>query len=747
MRHAARALLKRPFTALPTSDAGYVALANTIGALENGRGLVGLAGVPGLTEALDLLIGTLKKVEATKANKEAVKGLCEDATNLCDDIEGVAKTVRQRVEGIPCDSPDRGIVENALSSAKNLDLNIRIDGLKKQLDEVLLEARTLADKPWFTHFLRTKQDADAITRMREKINNARQNFQLQGGIAIEVVARQSLRAITKEADERVLEKLSPLGSASYRSGDNAGKAQYLQATRKNVFRELNAWVEQSSRVDAEDRVFVLVGAAGTGKSTIASELCRQLDDSKRLGASFFFTRGLQGPNSALSFFNTIAFQLATLLDSDALHNAIVSAAREHLKRGGGSQQQQMEYACEDLVRGPLGQLFKSESNPHSPIFVVVDALDECTAEDIDAVPTLLKLLLSCTEYPSSPLRILLTSRPEPDSVRHILNTHPSVLRQTFRDIGDQTTVDRDIEALIRNKLSKHPTTLSWSDADPKIIRRIVHHSEGVFVYASTAVEFLQQGHLSKELLDERLGLLLSPDRHMTLPRLHNLYLTVLETAFPAESMYDKQRARLQLVLNAIAVGRNDRVWRLAGTIGVTPNQFMSILDPLQAVIDIRIRNSTQGPKFRIMHTTFRDFLLDPEKTKALPRPEFHVDAAQAHATLALGCMRLGLYYVEKYMPELLEESADMLELCKLEGRDLRDRLRENLGGKKVDEPEHSVYALVNYVRLDCAYHRGLSTSVQSVEMIETARRFDQIPTNVFRKFIRAVGSVRAAQHV
>ena len=44
-------------------DAGYVALANTIGALENGRGLVGLAGVPGLTEALDVLIGTLKKVE------------------------------------------------------------------------------------------------------------------------------------------------------------------------------------------------------------------------------------------------------------------------------------------------------------------------------------------------------------------------------------------------------------------------------------------------------------------------------------------------------------------------------------------------------------------------------------------------------------------------------------------------------------------------------------------------------------
>ena len=47
-------------------DAGYVALANTIGALENGRGLVGLAGVPGLTEAFDMLIGPLKKVQVNR---------------------------------------------------------------------------------------------------------------------------------------------------------------------------------------------------------------------------------------------------------------------------------------------------------------------------------------------------------------------------------------------------------------------------------------------------------------------------------------------------------------------------------------------------------------------------------------------------------------------------------------------------------------------------------------------------------
>ena len=90
------------------------------------------------------------------------------------------------------------------------------------------------------------------------------------------------------------------------------------------------------------------------------------------------------------------------------------------------------------------------------------------------------------------------------------------------------------------------------------------------------------------------------------------------------------------------------------------------------------------------------------------------------------------------MPELLEESSEMLERRKLEDEDLRDWLRKKLRGKKVDEPVHSVDTLYYYVRDYCAYHRGLSTSVQSVEMIETAERFDRIPTNVFKEFCWAI---------
>ena len=66
-------------------------------------------------------------------------------------------------------------------------------------------------------------------------------------------------------------------------------------------------------------------------------------------------------------------------------------------------------------------------------------------------------------------------------------------------------------------------------------------------------------------------------------------------------------------------------------------------------------------------------------------------------------MRTGLHVVEKYMPQLLEEGCEAVELAKLANRDLHERLQERVRGKRVDEPRHSVFAL------RCAYHRELLT--------------------------------------
>ena len=50
--------------------------------------------------------------------------------------------------------------------------------------------------------------------------------------------------------------------------------------------------------------------AGTGKSTITRTIARKYHDLKRLGASFFFSRGGGDLSQATKFFTDIAMQLA-----------------------------------------------------------------------------------------------------------------------------------------------------------------------------------------------------------------------------------------------------------------------------------------------------------------------------------------------------------------------------------------------------------------------------------------------------
>ena len=80
----------------------------------------------------------------------------------------------------------------------------------------------------------------------------------------------------------------------------------LANTRVNLLKEIYSWA------DGEDErlIFWLSGLAGTGKSTIAHTIARNFFDKKRLGASFFFSRGGGDVSHAHKFVTSIAIQLA-----------------------------------------------------------------------------------------------------------------------------------------------------------------------------------------------------------------------------------------------------------------------------------------------------------------------------------------------------------------------------------------------------------------------------------------------------
>jgi hypothetical protein len=108
--------------------------------------------------------------------------------------------------------------------------------------------------------------------------------------------------------------------------------------------------------------------AGTGKSTIARTIAQEYYNRKRLGASFFFSRGMEDRSHAGKLFTTIAVQLAHILS--ALKQHICTAVDEHNDVAGESQRHQWKH----LILQPLSKL--TANSCQSPLILVIDALDE-----------------------------------------------------------------------------------------------------------------------------------------------------------------------------------------------------------------------------------------------------------------------------------------------------------------------------------------------------------------------------------
>jgi hypothetical protein len=106
--------------------------------------------------------------------------------------------------------------------------------------------------------------------------------------------------------EDLLKSLPSATQAAFNSYDKQHDPVCLPDTRVEVLEQIMAWADGHD----ERCIFWLNGMAGTGKSTIARTVARDFYEQKRLGASFFFSRGGGDVSHAGKFFTTIAWQLA-----------------------------------------------------------------------------------------------------------------------------------------------------------------------------------------------------------------------------------------------------------------------------------------------------------------------------------------------------------------------------------------------------------------------------------------------------
>ena len=420
--------------------------------------------------------------------------------------------------------------------------------------------------------------------------------------------------------------LPTAGDAQFNAYQRQHDLTCLPDTRVDLLKEIYDWA------DGRDKrsIFWLNGLAGTGKSKIARTVARRYFERKRLGASFFFSRGGGDVGHAGKFVTTIAFQLMQIVPG--LREHVCSAIAERIDIASQSLRDQWQ----QLILRPLSKLPKlNESGDQYPYVLLVDALDEC--DDDNNIRIILNLLAEAQSLKTTRLRIFLTSRPE-IPIRYGFHQISDTRHQDFvlHDISP-LIVDHDISIFFEHNLKPIGQEHSLDDwPNEEIIKRLVQSASGLFIWAATACRFIQDGHFADERMQDLLKgstFIGSPEEH-----LNELYTTVLKrTIRPGISEREKQMMydMYRRILGSIVVLSSPlAAVPLGKLIGIAEQKIHQVLKNLHTILDI---SKEKSHPIRLHHPSFRDFLLD---NKRCQDPNLVVNEEQAHQLLADGCIRL-----------------------------------------------------------------------------------------------------------
>ncbi|KAF1983183.1 purine and uridine phosphorylase [Aulographum hederae CBS 113979] len=438
-----------------------------------------------------------------------------------------------------------------------------------------------------------------------------------------VIKKQEVDKLELATLHEILKTIPIAADARFNAYQRQHDPECHPNTRVNLLQNIYYWAD-----GREERcIFWLNGLAGTGKSTIARTVARKYYNQKRLGASFFFSRGGGDVSHARKFVTSIASQLANSVPS--LDQHVCDAIKERRDIASQSLRDQWQ----QLVLRPLSRLSGSGAQYY---MLVVDALDECD-NDKD-IRIIVHLLAEAQSLKTARLRIFLTSRPEVP-IRNGFVDVPDGDHQDFvlHNISP-SIIDQDIGTFLKHGFEKiaKERSLDAGWPGPEIIKRLVYGASGLFIWASTVIRFIHDGKL---FAARRLKIIVensSVGVDAAGKHLNEIYITVLRSCISLKYSHEEVEELLPMLkslLGSIATLLSPlSTQSLSKLLSTAQDDVDQILDDLHAILIIP---EDPALPLRLHHPSFRDFLF--EKSRCA---EFWVDEKQAHEILADRCIRL-----------------------------------------------------------------------------------------------------------
>jgi len=406
--------------------------------------------------------------------------------------------------------------------------------------------------------------------------------------------------------------------------DASTRQPCLDGTRIEIRNELIGRLSRPQN-NLHCQVVWLFGLAGSGKSTLLNSIAEHFRALGQCGAFVFFNRSDPVNSDPSRVIPTLAYHLARFSSLFARKlDEQIQARRDILHSSLAAQFQTLLEEPSKAVAALID---------HSPIIIIIDGLDECGTER--SRKPLLEILSKRMQNLAPVFQILVASRDEKDirfafSPRNIgagsfpLNTRDDATR-------------RDIAQYFQKRLKSiaECSDLAPDWPGPEAVGKLTECAGGLFIWASTAVGFIEDGLLPNARLQIVLDLSTQGE---SLTKLYDLYQLTLAEQF--KSLRDDELEILRRVLGAIVVARE----RLTGEVlsrllGLELCEVQHILSRLRSLLQW----SPGGPII-VLHASFPDFLGDPGRCKD---SRWHIDSPSHHRRLATACfgiMRGGLRF-------------------------------------------------------------------------------------------------------
>ncbi|KIJ52870.1 hypothetical protein M422DRAFT_242813, partial [Sphaerobolus stellatus SS14] len=389
--------------------------------------------------------------------------------------------------------------------------------------------------------------------------------------------------------------------ARYKSGKGC-----IQGTRVKVLDAITQWAFKD---DIDSHICLLLGPAGAGKSAIAHSVARIFDGLGRLGSSFCFIRGDTSRRLQL-YLPTLARDLA--------HRD------PHIKKSLGHVIEDPSLRKTDDLGDQFDHFITQTAQGCSligPIFIVIDALDECG----DGKPrkVFFKLLTNpetMKKLPSN-FRFFITSRPDQDVQEEFSKMHIVQLQ----DEQDKENVDKDILSFVCDELQ--PPRQGITEADCK---QIVKKSESLFQWASVACQFVQAAaERAESPLDAMEEVLKSGSG------LYELYTTTLNNRFKMIEPGFSQRFKRVLgfilgISQPLPKVSLSLLWKL-----VFGEKIALKMDYILSHLGSLFNGISDAAVVSPIHTSVRDFFTSPDDSGA-----FFIQTEEHHFDISLGLLHV-----------------------------------------------------------------------------------------------------------